>query len=123
MKYLRVVKLEQFQHYKNRGPYWIKLHNSLLSSRSWVKLDDASRVLMIACMLIASKTNNQIPLDAEYVRRVAYLHEEPNFQPLIDVGFLETCEGESRPPLGKAKTHYLTAENAGYDDGGTTNDR
>ena len=92
---MRVRNWEQFQHYKDRCPPWIKLHFELLTSRDWVMLDDASRVLAIACMLIASRYEGKIPEDPAYVQRVAYLHKKPNFKPLIDCGFLELDGGAS----------------------------
>lgn len=85
----RIRNWKKFQHYKDRCPPWIKLHWELLSSRDWVMLADDSRVLAIACMLIASRNGGEIPDDPEYVKRVAYLHKNPNFKPLVEVGFLE----------------------------------
>jgi hypothetical protein len=40
-------------------------------------------------MLLASDTDNLIPLDPSYIKRVAYLHQEPDFKPLIEVEFIE----------------------------------
>jgi len=85
----RVKQWRLFQHYRDRNPPWIKLHFSLLSSMDWVTLDDASRVLAIACMLIASRNDGVVPGDPAYIKRVAYLNKLPNFKPLIDCGFLE----------------------------------
>ena len=88
---MRIKNWREFQHYGDRNPPWIKLHNSLLSSKDWVALDDASRVLAVACMLIAAKsgTDGEFCGDAEYIRRVAYLNSEPDFKPLIRCGFIE----------------------------------
>lgn len=91
MSYFRIVGWTDLQHYKNRNPPWIKLHNEWLSSKMWVTLDDTSRVLAIACMLLASRTDNKIPNDPDYVRRVAYLNQDPDFSPLISCGFLSIC--------------------------------
>jgi hypothetical protein len=88
---LRVKNWRKFQHYSDRNPPWIKLHFEILSSRDWVTLDDASRVLAIACMLIASRNEGVIPADSDYVQRVAYLKKPPNFKPLIACGFLEVA--------------------------------
>jgi len=85
----RVKNWMNFQHYKDRNPPWIKLHFSLLASEDWVTLDDASRVLAIACMLIASRNGGVVPSNPAYLKRVAYLNKTPNFKPLIDCGFLE----------------------------------
>ncbi len=96
MAYYRVVKLSEYQHYKTRNPPWIKLHRDLLTSRTWVMLDDACRALAIACMLLAAESDNKIPCDPAYVRRRAYLHDDPNFEPLIKLGFLELCDSCKR---------------------------
>ena len=93
MSKLKVKNWEQFQHYRDRNPPWIKLHFSMLSSQDWVTLDDASRVLAIACMLIASRNGGYVPTDPAYIKRVAYLNKAPNFKPLIDCGFLESASG------------------------------
>ena len=90
--YLRIVNWGSYQHYKRRSPPWIKLHRDLLTSRTWVSLDDASRVLAIASMLLAAEHDNEIPADPAYIQRRAYLHGRPDFAPLIAVGFLEVVE-------------------------------
>ena len=89
----RVKNWRQFQHYSDRNPPWIKLHFAMLSSSDWVMLDDASRVLAIACMLIASRNDGEVPDNPDYIKRVAYLNKTPNFKPLIDCGFLECASG------------------------------
>ena len=43
---------QDYQHYKDRDPPWIKLHFSLLTSQTWVMLADASRLFMLACIPI-----------------------------------------------------------------------
>jgi len=55
VKCFRVRNWEQFQHYKDRNPPWIKLHFALLASEDWVTLDDASKLLAVVCMLIMGK--------------------------------------------------------------------
>lgn len=93
----RVRNWSQFQHYKKRNPPWIKLHFELLSSRDWVMLDDASRLLAIACMLVASRHNGEVPDDPEYIRRVAHLDRVPNLKPLIKCGFIESQAFACKP--------------------------
>lgn len=93
---LQVRNWEEYQHYKDRAPPWIKLHFNLLQSRDWVMLDDAGRVLAIACMLLASRSDlpgGQFEACPLYFRRVAYLNSDPDFKPLIDLGFLEVASG------------------------------
>lgn len=85
----RVRNWNKYQHYKDRNPPWIKLHYEMLTSQDWVSLSDASRVLAIACMLIASRHEGGIPGNVAYLKRVAYLNSAPDFKPLIECGFLE----------------------------------
>lgn len=97
MKY-RIRNWSEYQHYKKRNPPWIKLHFSLLSSPDWVMLDDESRVLAIACMLVASKRNGEIDgseRGLNYLKRVAYLHSYPDLQPLVDLGFIEPLQADA----------------------------
>jgi hypothetical protein len=86
--YLKIRNWDDYQHYKNRNPPWIKLHYEILNSYDWVMLADASRTLMIVCMLIASRHEGRIPYDPEYIKRVGSLKSRPNLKPLIDIGFL-----------------------------------
>ena len=96
VKTLRIRNWDRYQHYKDRCPPWIKLYFDLLTSRDWVMLDNAGRVLAVACMLLASRSEGDVPADAEYIQRVAYLHELPNLQPLIACGFFELPDDASK---------------------------
>jgi hypothetical protein len=86
---LIVKNWERFQHYKDRNPPWIKLHYEIMTSQDWVMLADASKLLAIVCMMIASRNEGRVPNNPHYVKRVAYLDKLPDFKPLIDCGFLE----------------------------------
>lgn len=92
--FYRIVEWSKHQHYKDRDPPWIKLHRDLLTSQTWVMLSDASRVLAVACMLVAAGTDNKIP-PGDYMKRRAYLHKDPDFKPLVDVGFLELVNDDN----------------------------
>lgn len=92
MKFYRIVNWEEYQHYKDRSPPWIKLHRNLLTSETWVSSDSETRVLAIAIMMLAAATDNKIPAKPGYVRRAAYLDNDPDFEPLIEMGFIEIIE-------------------------------
>ncbi|AYD02218.1 hypothetical protein [Neorhizobium sp. NCHU2750] len=94
---LKVRNWEQFQHYKDRNPPWIKLHFALLASEDWVSVDDASKLLAVVCMLVASRNNGFVPNNPAYLKRVAYLDATPNLEPLISCGFLENTLADARP--------------------------
>ncbi len=108
---LKVKNWKRFQHYRDRNPPWIKLHFTLLTSSDWVALNDASRVLAIACMLIASRNEGQIddsPLGLAYIRRVAFLNAKPNLKPLIECGFLESASASASAALANPVSEVLT---------------
>jgi hypothetical protein len=99
--YFRVRNWDYYQHYKDRCPPWIKLHREILSSRTWVMLDDSAKALAIACMLLASMTENKVPADPAYIKRVAYLQTLPDLTPLLETEFIELVD-ENGAPLATA---------------------
>lgn len=92
----RIKNWSKFQHYKDRNPPWIKLHVEILASEDWVMLDDASKLLMVVCMIVAAKNLGVVSDDPAYFRRVAYLNRAPNLKPLIECGFLEPLADASK---------------------------
>jgi len=107
----RIKNWDKYQHYKTRNPPWIKLHCEILTSEDWVMLDDASRVLAIACMLMASKDDDgYIPDKPAYVQRVCYLNSKPDFLPLVECGFLQVVDIIER--RASAKTNPLADASA-----------
>jgi hypothetical protein len=94
----RIKNWSEYQHYKDRCPPWIKLHHAMLTSEIWVMGNDATRALIIASMLLASRNEKQdgsFNGDPEYVKRFAYLNTSPNFKPLIDYNFIELLQDDS----------------------------
>ena len=67
MRTFSVKNFEKFQHYKDRAPPWIKLYNELLDDYAFGKLADASKFHLIAIWLLASRSGNVIPYDADWV--------------------------------------------------------
>lgn len=91
----KIKNWEKYQHYKDRNPPWIKLHVEILASEDWVSLADASKLLMVVCMVIAARENGVLPGNADYIKRVAYLDKRPDLSPLIECGFLEEVLAEA----------------------------
>ena len=46
---------QEFQHYKDRCPPWIKLHKSILDNYEFHKMSDASKALAMCLWLVASE--------------------------------------------------------------------
>jgi hypothetical protein len=102
---LKVKNWQKFQHYKDRCPPWIKLHYEIMTSADWCMLADASKLLAVVCMLIASRNEGCVPNNPKYLKRVAYLENEPDLTPLIECGFLEIMQAHAsimKEPLADA---------------------
>lgn len=109
MKRYRIRNWERFQHYKDRAPPWIKLHFELLASEDWVMLDDASKLLAVVCMLVASRNDGCIPDNPGYLRRIAYLDQTPDLTPLISCGFLKEVQADASVSLAPASAAQADA--------------
>lgn len=88
MKSFHVKNFERFQHYKDRAPPWIKLYNELLDDYEFGLLPDASKMHLIAIWLLASRSENKIPLDEKWVARRINASEVVNLQLLAERGFI-----------------------------------
>lgn len=132
---LRIRNWREYQHYKDRAPPWIKLHFSILSSKDWVCASNSERLLAIACMLIASQdkvNDGSFDADPNYFQRVAYLHEVPDFNPLIKSGFLEVMladasklyqmQADARPEESRGEERQSRAEDIPLSDSANPDD-
>jgi hypothetical protein len=106
----RVRNWEQYQHYKDRNPPWVKLYNECIMSRWWINLDEKHRNLAIVCILVASRHGGCVPNDIDYVRKVGHLSSKPTFDPLFDVDFLERDVPESGSGSGITETETERAK-------------
>ena len=88
-RYFRVVNLEKYQHYKHRNPPWIKLHASTLEDYDFGRLQDASKMHLCSIWLLASRTGNKIPYDAEWIAKKIDATSNVDLTSLQDAGFIE----------------------------------
>jgi len=95
MQYYGVKNLEKYQHYKDRDPKWIKLYYSILDDEAFIFLSEVDRCRYMTCLVLASRTNNKIPADPTYLRKVMRLDKNPDLTPLLSCGLLYTCESSS----------------------------
>jgi len=97
MDYIRICDWETFQHYTKRNPPWIKLHTSLLDNEKFECLQNDSKVLLICLWLFNSrKGNGEIPADSAYLRRKLPVGRKIDLQPLVDAGFIECYQDDSK---------------------------
>lgn len=95
MDYFGVKNLEKYQHYKDRDPKWVKLYYSILDDEAFIFLSEVDRCRYMTCLVLASRTNNKIPADPTYLRKVMRLDKNPDLTPLLSCGLLYTCESSS----------------------------
>ena len=86
--HFKVANWADYQHYRDRAPVWIKLYRTIITSEMWVSCDDASRVLAVACLVIAAENDGCVPANPDFIMRRAFLNQKPDFRPLVDSGFL-----------------------------------
>lgn len=87
--YLSIKKFDTYQHYKTRNPPWIKLYRSILNDYDMRGLTVTSRLIYICLLIIASETDNRIPIDYKFLSdRIGFSVVEADVTPLIDSGFL-----------------------------------
>lgn len=91
-KYLRVRNFEQFQHYKERNPIWIKLYCSLLDDYEFAQLRDQTKFHAVGLMLLASRLNNKFPSDEPWLRAKINATEKIDLEKLLEIEFLEVAE-------------------------------
>ena len=95
-QYFRVKNFEEFQHYKDRSPPWIKLYNDLLDNYEFACLQDASKLHLVMIWLLASRNENRLILDAKWIGARINATEEVNLEVLIASGFIEKLEGNQQ---------------------------
>lgn len=83
-----VKNFEQFQHYKDRSPPWIKLYNELLDDYEFGLLPDASKLHLILIWLLASRSANKLPFDEAWIGRRINASEPVNLRLLARHGFI-----------------------------------
>lgn len=119
MNYLRVKNWEEFQHYKDRNPPWIKLHRALLDDYEFARLPDASKAHLMLIWLLASQSGGRIPDDPKFLQAKLGLDKQPDLQLLVEYGFLLLEQGASTPlqqaasvPLDLARSREERREEA-----------
>ena len=101
-----VKKWDDFQHYKDRNPPWIKLHNHLLDDYDFECLPDATKCHLLCIWMLASRTNNNMIFDPSWVKRKIGANSNVDLNLLVSVGFIEvqgTGQDASTPLVSEEK--------------------
>ena len=91
-RYISIINWEKYQHYKDRNPPWIKLYHSLLDNYEYSCLQDDSKLLLLSFYMLASRKNNKIPYDLEWIKSKLMLSHDVNIDDLVTYGFIEINE-------------------------------
>lgn len=105
IKLLRPRNWEEFQHYKDRRPPWIKLHRALLDDREYQQLPLASRALAPMLWLLASESADGAfsasVEDLLFRLRQSTKDIEAGLKPLIEGGFFTVEHVASNVPADR----------------------
>jgi DNA-binding MarR family transcriptional regulator len=119
-------KWEEFQHYKDRAPSWIKLHKRLLVDFAFHRLPVASKALAPMLWLLASEYDEGV-IEASLEEIAFRMHMSPNdmaeaLNPLIEGGFfnveqdasnsLADCKQVAIPEIEREKQEKIEVEGA-----------
>jgi hypothetical protein len=85
---LSVKNWQEFQHYKDRNPPWIKLHRALLDDYGFARIPDTAKAALILIWLFASQNDGKVPDDPDFLQRKLGLEKKPDLRLLIAQGFL-----------------------------------
>ncbi|HYS46743.1 MAG TPA: hypothetical protein VEM35_09900, partial [Rhizomicrobium sp.] len=109
--YFSVTNYDQQQHYKDRGPTWIKLYNRLLDDYSFALLPDAGKWHLIGIFLLASRHANRIPADTGWLARQIGASDAIDLEGLMRGGFIAMVVEEiSGKPASPEKKREETEE-------------
>lgn len=105
--FLTVKNFEIHQHYRDRRPPWIKFHAALLDDYDFTRLQDASKAHLVLIWLLASKLDNRIPNDPEWIAKQIGATAPLDLQGLVAKGFLIEAQGPASNPLAERKQNAI----------------
>lgn len=103
MLYFKVRNFDKFQHYKHRNPPWIRLYYDLLHDRQFFRLSDKNKWLAIGCFMLASRCDNKIPFDEEWIAKELSLDSSPDWQSIIEAEFIQPIDCDASVMLAGCK--------------------
>lgn len=107
--FFSVTNYDSQQHYKDRGPTWIKLYNRLLDDYGFAQLPDAAKWHLIGIQLLASRHANRIPADPAWLARQVGACDPIDLGVLENSGFIvpaadvDACQEISGNPASTEK--------------------
>jgi hypothetical protein len=109
-EFFRVKNWEEFQHYKDRSPPWIKLWNGLLDDYEFCELSDTSKAHLMLIWLLASRCDNKLRVDAEWVGKRINAQSPVDLNELLDAGFIILGENKSASRSEDRRSRHIPQE-------------
>ena len=108
----RVKNWNDFQHYKDRRPPWIKLHKTILEDRRWFALSHASKALAMCIWLLASEHEDPLSgLVTDDIEDLSFRSRQGDaevaacIKELIKQGFIEQINDDASNVLAERYQH------------------
>ncbi len=92
-----IKNFDEFQHYRDRTPPWIKFYNSVLEDYEIASLPDATKAHLFAIWLLASRSGNSLPYDSAFIGNKINATEPVDLEALEQSGFIILDQGCSDP--------------------------
>lgn len=103
---MKVKNWQEFQHYKDRAPPWVKLHKTLLDDYEYQSLPVASRALAPMLWLLASEhASGEIDADPQKIGfrlRLSVQEVDDALAPLMAAKFFSPLGKSASTPLAKS---------------------
>lgn len=88
MEYLSIRNLGKYQRYTKRRPPWVKLHQTMLEDDALMRLPVTDRWVAVGLLLLASRTENRIVNDPEFLQHALHLPSPVDVTELLRIGYL-----------------------------------
>jgi hypothetical protein len=111
---LRIKKWNEYQHYRDRRPPWIKFHTSLLDNYELMGLRSSSKWLACGMLLLAARCDNVIPYDAKRIAKqleMTSVQVNTGIDELLGIGFIEQIR-RSRRASGSSAQRLAKTEDS-----------
>ena len=95
MQFFKIRNWENFQHYKDRNPPWIKLYNSLLEDYEFSMLSDNSKLHIMLIWMLASRSDNKLPFDADWIKNKIGSKSKVDLSELLLHRYIEKITNEN----------------------------
>jgi hypothetical protein len=92
MSYLRIARWDEYQHYKDRRPPWVKFYTALLDNYELNSLPYGEQLLACKLLLVAARCENRIKNDSKWLANATHIDAKTVASGLRDlrrIGFVE----------------------------------